>query len=790
MKSEPPTWKVQEVLDRIPELGIPHFQRGMVWGDDLKGALLESLYYDTPCGSLVLWQPDDPAALGVPIDESSAVTMRLLVIDGQQRIRSLRSIFEGDGGDRIWCINLAALQEFSRASNIEKRQRPLFVLIQDPSLLDATKPVPPVARNVLPIRLVENCSAISDPAFDVYRVRKLLNVDEKLLGKAYPDLHSRIVKLRDRQFFVSVQKGSSLRDMVGLYNRINSAGRRVEPEERAFARLVGLQENTYENLRGTFEQIHPNRRTAAADGQKNKVRLARDDVMKREREQAFGFKLFIRVFMQVAQYHLAYPKGRTEFSFEIADRPPFITAFGGLEKPEADRLWTEAQKVLNYVAGILRSDLNCDDFRFVPDANSLQPVLQLLIHFSGLREDRRYRGLIALLVQSLLLAELDAKTILRLIQLAGDPHRTSAAPVIRDMLAILRHERLSDAQIEKRLKEARTLQHRYVLLLYGVQRSRGSRDLLYENLPAADLKKFKRQPGNEVAIDLDAAAQKQHMIPFSLAQRLYPDATRAGSHAVNSIGNLTFISGDLNSCFGGLGDVIVDLDREPPQNRWAHVLQAAPDDADDRFLEDYRQLRTGFDGAKDTTSTSALRAMFERMTARRRVLLFAAVKKWMEQLETSACHGFKVGTLDEAFEVAEREARIEGESYWFPRCGSISPVHVLQALDYSSADEDRLAELLAHGTKAWPKKWEVGLPKYELRLAKQKKIWVKMKPPGVWLRFDPSVSAAMRRKVCQLLGLEPDERPNVPLAPVPCFIPLLDALPEIEKQLASAAKPS
>jgi hypothetical protein len=178
------------------------------------------------------------------------------------------------------------------------------------------------------------------------------------------------------------------------------------------------------------------------------------------------------------------------------------------------------------------------------------------------------------------------------------------------------------------------------------------------------------------------------------------------------------------------------------------------------------------------------------MTARRRVLLFAAVKKWMEQLETSACHGFKVGTLDEAFEVAEREARIEGESYWFPRCGSISPVHVLQALDYSSADEDRLAELLAHGTKAWPKKWEVGLPKYELRLAKQKKIWVKMKPPGVWLRFDPSVSAAMRRQVCQLLGLEPDERPNVPLAPVPCFIPLLNALPEIEKQLASAAKPS
>lgn len=785
MTNGAPTWKVQEVLGRIPQLGIPHFQRGMVWGDDLKSALLESLYYDTPCGSLVLWEADNPEPLGVPIDESAGATMKWLVIDGQQRIRSLRSIFDGAGDDRVWCINLTALPEFSRAPSAEKRQRPLFVLTQDPARLDRTKPVPPGARNVLPIRLIEKCSTITDPALDVYRERKLVNIDEALLEEAYPELQSRIAQLRDRKLFVSVQKGGSLRDMVGLYNRINSAGRRVEAEERAFARLVGLQENTYENLRMTFELIHPKQDAVAKFEEKKNDRLARDDVMKREREQAFGFKLFIRVFMQVAQYHLAYPKGRTEFSFEIADRLPFTTAFGRLEKREADRLWTEAQEVIEYVAQLLRSDLNLDDFRFVPETNSLQPIFQLLIHFPQLRGDGRYRGLLALLVQSLLLAELDSTMTLRLIQIAGDMHRTSAAPVIRDMLTILRHERLSDAQIETRLKQARSLQHRYVLLMYALQRSRQSMDLSYRNL-----KNYPRAPGDEIPIDVEAEAQKQHMVPFSLAQRLHPEATRAGSHIVNSIGNLTYISADLNSCFGGLGEIMVDFGLETPRNRWAHVLQQDPEGREDRLLDDYHSLREALASPVGAVSTSTLRVTFERMTVRRRSLLFASIKEWTRQLEESACRGFKSGTLAEAFEIADREARIEGESYWFPRCGSISPVHVLQALEYAIADEDRLAELLALGAKPFPRKWDIGLPKYELRLTKQRKIWIKMKPPNVWLRFDPSVPELVRRQVCELLRIEPNVGKSVPLDVLPQFGALMQEMPGIEALLAGDKKAS
>jgi len=59
MSNEAKTWTVREVLERVPQLGIPHFQRGLVWGVESRAALLESLFFDTPCGSFVLWEPKD-----------------------------------------------------------------------------------------------------------------------------------------------------------------------------------------------------------------------------------------------------------------------------------------------------------------------------------------------------------------------------------------------------------------------------------------------------------------------------------------------------------------------------------------------------------------------------------------------------------------------------------------------------------------------------------------------------------------------------------------------------------
>jgi hypothetical protein len=138
------TITVSEVLELFPRLGVPHFQRGRVWGKDSIAALLESLFFDTPCGSFVFWDSGDNGEHGVALDEAQSVSIDHLVIDGQQRIRRLHDAFsnaplnededaedqasdESSKKPKVWCINLAKAPGFDNLVRPRARNFPLFV---------------------------------------------------------------------------------------------------------------------------------------------------------------------------------------------------------------------------------------------------------------------------------------------------------------------------------------------------------------------------------------------------------------------------------------------------------------------------------------------------------------------------------------------------------------------------------------------------------------------------------------------------------------------------------------
>ncbi len=259
-------WTVEQVLEQVPEIGVPHFQRGLVWGEDTQAALLESLYYDTPCGSFVLWQPNDCAVHGVPLNAAETRAIRYLIIDGQQRIRSLHSVFGQSGHARTWCLNFAALPEVARHADPLQRQMSLFVLTKDPVLRTGAERRLPGARNLLPLRAIEAAAFWTNPSLDPYR--EMITLDPALVEKLYPTVYKSVVGIRRRQFFVSIQRGSGLADMVSLYNRINSGGKRVEIEERAFARLVGLQPSTFNRCANTISAFHRGGRSSRSSWRK------------------------------------------------------------------------------------------------------------------------------------------------------------------------------------------------------------------------------------------------------------------------------------------------------------------------------------------------------------------------------------------------------------------------------------------------------------------------------------------------------------------------------------------
>ncbi|MFO7252707.1 MAG: DUF262 domain-containing protein, partial [Actinomycetes bacterium] len=72
---------------------LPEFQRGYVWNRDQVRGLMRSLYREYPVGGLLLWEtvPTDTSVRGGSADGG----VRLLLLDGQQRITSLYGVIRG-----------------------------------------------------------------------------------------------------------------------------------------------------------------------------------------------------------------------------------------------------------------------------------------------------------------------------------------------------------------------------------------------------------------------------------------------------------------------------------------------------------------------------------------------------------------------------------------------------------------------------------------------------------------------------------------------------------------------
>src|SRR5436190_22582826 len=80
------------------ELRLPEIQRHDVWRATRVRDLLDSLYRGYPSGSILMWETDEP----IPTrdfaisQDTTAFAGRKLLLDGQQRLTSLRAVLNGE----------------------------------------------------------------------------------------------------------------------------------------------------------------------------------------------------------------------------------------------------------------------------------------------------------------------------------------------------------------------------------------------------------------------------------------------------------------------------------------------------------------------------------------------------------------------------------------------------------------------------------------------------------------------------------------------------------------------
>lgn len=128
-------------------------------------------------------------------------------------------------------------------------------------------------------------------------------------------------------------------------------------------------------------------------------------MLRREQERRFGFKLFIRVFVQYWAYHCRDTKGENSLSFDLLTNPRVMSRLTDPSNQEhIKHLLEQSRKAIRFVHVLLKDDLGCDSYAFLPETRALIPIFQLLVRFPGLMSDSAARVEIQWLILRLLLA--------------------------------------------------------------------------------------------------------------------------------------------------------------------------------------------------------------------------------------------------------------------------------------------------------------------------------------------------------------------------------------------------
>jgi hypothetical protein len=80
----------------IGDIGLPDLQRPFVWTATKVRDLFDSMYRGFPVGYLLFWANSSPDGVhGIGLDDKAHKIPSLLIVDGQQRLTSLYSVFRG-----------------------------------------------------------------------------------------------------------------------------------------------------------------------------------------------------------------------------------------------------------------------------------------------------------------------------------------------------------------------------------------------------------------------------------------------------------------------------------------------------------------------------------------------------------------------------------------------------------------------------------------------------------------------------------------------------------------------
>ncbi|HUY89383.1 MAG TPA: DUF262 domain-containing protein [Pirellulales bacterium] len=215
--------KIREVVERAVahSWSIPEFQRGFVWKSTQVRDLAESLWYDYPIGSILVWNSTGPAEEQVARD---AQRPRLWVVDGQQRTTALCIL---SGRKPYWWPTAEewhkTLKKYDIRFDVHAKEPPFF-LVANAAIRKAhgDRYVPLTKLLVLDTAKEQDQKSLEGLAKAV----KLQGFCDSMDAMEVYTRLDRVRKIREKEM-VTITVDHELEDVVEIFSRLNSRGTRV-----------------------------------------------------------------------------------------------------------------------------------------------------------------------------------------------------------------------------------------------------------------------------------------------------------------------------------------------------------------------------------------------------------------------------------------------------------------------------------------------------------------------------------------------------------------------------------
>jgi hypothetical protein len=197
---------------------LPEFQRGYVWNRDQVRGFMRSLYLDYPVGSLLTWETQTEGS-AVRGEAAGSPAIRVLILDGQQRITTLYGISRGRPpaffqGDEKAFTGLRF--------NVEDETFEFYApakMRDDPRWIDVTTLY---AKGLEHFVNALNTNPVTQPRFPTYMQRL-----------------TRLAAVLDRSFHEEKIAGEdkTVDVVVDIFNRVNSGGTKLSKGDLALAKI-------------------------------------------------------------------------------------------------------------------------------------------------------------------------------------------------------------------------------------------------------------------------------------------------------------------------------------------------------------------------------------------------------------------------------------------------------------------------------------------------------------------------------------------------------------------------